>query len=464
MSSIGAHAGKRPDHIGSRTSSVKRQTPGLRNTRALGAWACFAAFILVYINLIPFDYRPVPFDQAVERFRHLEWQQIIVLDRARWFSNVMQFVPFGFFGCGAIGRRSHLYGAIAAAVLGALLATGLEFAQIWVPPRTVALDDIIAELIGTAFGIVCWILFGNRLLRTIRTAVSGGPESLTAVLYIYLGCYVFVFLHPFDFLVGAEEIGARLAGPDAIIWPQRSALTWHGVAYVLLKIGLMVPAGAAANLVWRRGPIFATVAAMAFAWMIEIVHLFEQSAGANPINIVTAGVGAAIGHQLVGLSTRVPHLRRLIRFTAWAAIPFYLAALVIARDWRPGLAKPGDVAELLRSLHWIPLYYDYFAPSNQNAFASIVSIAAIFAPVGALFWGVNSKSGDSASGSRMVFCMFLAAVLCGLTETGRLLTAGLRPDPTNILIAAGSAALALRFCDWAARVFPDLLRREAATR
>ena len=464
MTSIGAQTGKRPDYVGSRVSFEQRTAFDLRKPAALGIWAWLAAFVLIYINLVPFEYRAVPLGEAVDRFRHLPWLHIMALDRARWFSNVMQFVPFGFFACGAIGRRSRLFGAIGAALLGASLAAGLEFAQIWVPPRTVALDDIVAELFGTAFGIVCWILIGNRLIRTIRTAVSGGPESLAAVLYIYLGVYAFVFLHPFDFLVGPEEIGVRLAGSHAIIWPQISALTLHETAYVLLKIVLMVPAGAAANLVWRRGPIFAVVAAMAFAWMIEIVHLFEQSAGANPINILTAATGAAVGHRLVGVLRGVTRLAPAIRMAAWAAIPFYLAALMFARDWRFGLARPGDVAEILRSLHWIPLYYHYYAPSNENAFLSIISIAAIFAPVGVLFWGVKSDPGEPVSRKRLLVCMIVAAALCGITETGRLLSAGLRPDPTNILIAAGSAALALRFCEWGARVFPDLLRPEAATR
>ena len=464
MTSIGTPAGKRPDYVGNRAPLETRNSVDLRNTAALGTWAWLAAFVLAYINLVPFDYRPVPLEEALERFRHLQWQDFIDSDRGRWFSNVMQFVPFGFFACGAMGRRSRLFGVITAAVLGASLATGLEFAQIWVPPRTVALDDIIAELFGTAFGITCWLLIGTRLIRTVRTAISGGPESVAAVLYIYLGVYAFVFLHPFDFLLGPEEIGARLTGSNAIIWPQISGLTWHGIAFVLLKIVLMIPAGAAANLVWRRGPIFAVVAAMAFAWMIEIVHLFEQSAGANPFNIVTAAAGAAIGHRLVGLLRRATHLRPAIRMTAWAAIPFYLAALVFARDWRFGLAKPADIAEIVRSLHWIPLYYHYFAPSNQNAFASIVGIAATFAPVGVLLWGVRSKPVDLASGKPLLVCMLLAGTLCGLTETGRLLTAGLRPDPTNIYIAAASAALAQRFCEWGARVLPELLHLKTATR
>ncbi len=226
----------------------------------------------------------------------------------------------------------------------------------------------------------------------------------------------------------------------------------------------MVPAGAAVNLVWRRGPLFAVVAAIAFAWMIEIIHLFEESGAVNPLNIVTAAAGAAIGHRLIGSLRKMRQAERAIRFAAWAAIPLYLAALIIARDWRFGFANPGQVAEILRSLHWIPLYYHYFAPSDQNAFASIVSIAASFAPVGVVFWGVRLNPQGAVSRRQLLVCALAAAVLCGAAEAGRLLTAGLRPDPTNILIAAASASFALKLCEWGAQVFPKLLRPESARR
>ena len=453
---------RRPDYIAGRAAFDRTIAPEAPKPTRLGAFACIAAFMLIYINLVPFDYHPVPFGEAVERFRHLPWLGIIESDRSRWFSNVLQFTPFGFFACGALGRRSRIFGAFAAGVLGASLATGLEFAQIWVPERTVALDDVIAEVVGTALGVVAWLAGGKRLIQTIRTAISAGPNSLLAAFYIYLGIYTFVFLYPFDLVVTPEEIGARLADTNVIIWPKLSGLSWYSIAYVVLKIALMIPAGAAVNLVWRRGPVSAVAAAISFAWLIEIVHLFEKSAAANPLNIATAAVGAAIGHRLIGPLRRTRHVDRAIRTAAWAAIPFYLTALMVARNWRFGLANANDVAEIVRSLHWIPLYYHYFAPSNENAFWSIVSIGASFAPVGVLLWGISLKPGVTSSRMPLTVTAVLAAALCGAAEAGRLLTAGFRPDPTNILIAAAAAVFAQRICEWGARVFPKLLQQQWA--
>ncbi len=201
-------AGTRPDAIGRQATILNPAARHPRKTTHLGLFAWLAAFMLAYINLVPFDYRAVPFAEAVDTFRHLHWQDFINSDRARWFSNVLQFAPFGYCACGALGRRSRAFGILTAGLLGASLAIGLEFAQIWVPPRTVALDDIVAEVTGTALGIACWLIAGVRITRTVQTAISGGPDSVVAALYVYLGVYAVVFLHPFDFVLTPEEIGA----------------------------------------------------------------------------------------------------------------------------------------------------------------------------------------------------------------------------------------------------------------
>src|SRR5436309_2244539 len=95
---------RRPDYIAGRTAFDRPVALPRRRATRLGAFACIAAFVLVYINLVPFDYHPFPFRDAVERFRHLPWLRIIEFDRSRWFSNVLQFTPFGFLVCGALGQ------------------------------------------------------------------------------------------------------------------------------------------------------------------------------------------------------------------------------------------------------------------------------------------------------------------------------------------------------------------------
>src|SRR5438105_629065 len=270
--------------------------PALARTLRIMAW--LAAFGLVYINLVPFEYRAVPFDQAVETFRHLKWQHLDVDERARWVSNLLQFVPFGFFACGALGRRDLIFGIVVTAVLGAALAAGIEFAQIWALPRTVSFDDVVAETIGAGVGVIAWASWGKQSVRAVRVALAGGPQAVLAALYLYLAIYAFVFLQPFNFLLTPEEISARLSDPQAITWSPLQHFSSRELAGVLLKVLLMAPAGAAVRMVSRRGPAFAVVAATVFSFAIEIGRWFEHSTVANLSNILLAAIGAGLGYRI----------------------------------------------------------------------------------------------------------------------------------------------------------------------
>lgn len=434
-----------------------------RRPPALHMIAWLSALALVYINLIPFDYRPVPLDEAVANFRHLAWFQLDIDDRARWVSNLLQFAPFGFFTSRALGRRNRFTGAVATGILGTALAVGIEFAQIWAAPRTVSFDDIAAETIGAWTGAVVWAGWGKQLVGAYRIAIAGGPESIRAALYLYIAAYAFIFLNPFDFLISPHEINDRLRDPNAIVWFPLSHLGIRWFANLILKLLLMVPFGAGVKFAWNGQRSMAVIGAIALSWSIEIGHWFELSAVMNLSNIALAGTGAALGHRLAG-SLRIWRFNpRLVFRAAWLAIPVYLLALMVLRDWRPGVAKAGDIESVLATLHWIPFYYHYFAPSNQAAFTSALAQSASFAPVGVLIWAIRSaRRGCQLWAEPVMPTAIAAAGLAAVIEAGRVITAGLRPDPTNILIAAAAALFAQRFCEWASRVLATAWHSKSA--
>src|SRR5215831_15837809 len=96
----------------------------------LGRAAWITAFAIIYGSLIPFQYRAATWQQAFEAFAHLKWLDLGVGDRADWVANLVLYAPFGFFACGALGRRSLAVGVVLAALFGLSLAIGVEFAQI----------------------------------------------------------------------------------------------------------------------------------------------------------------------------------------------------------------------------------------------------------------------------------------------------------------------------------------------
>src|SRR6185436_4783818 len=121
--------------------------------------------------LVPFDFRPGSFEGAWQSFQRTPWLTLGIESRADWVANILLYVPFGFCFTAALdGKRGRFRAAsVVAGVLvflfGAVVAVGVEFTQLFFPPRTVSLNDIAAELLGTATGIALWWAAGERASR-----------------------------------------------------------------------------------------------------------------------------------------------------------------------------------------------------------------------------------------------------------------------------------------------------------
>ena len=101
--------------------------------------------------------------------------------------NVAISVPLGFFLTGASGlrRRRCLTGLVLAALvvgcLSALLGVSVELLQVLLPTRKSSWNDVVAQGIGGAAGVLAWILAGPtvirwlRRLRTARVPLLGRP-------------------------------------------------------------------------------------------------------------------------------------------------------------------------------------------------------------------------------------------------------------------------------------------------
>ena len=102
-------------------------------------------------------------------------------------------------------------GLAAAAVVvpaGWAAAVALEFLQVYFPPRTVSLNDILVECLGVVLGAGAWLVVGQRFTNWLRRfwgrkGLAGlAPQALPA----YLGLLLVVHLMPFDVVFGRAEI------------------------------------------------------------------------------------------------------------------------------------------------------------------------------------------------------------------------------------------------------------------
>lgn len=433
-------------------------SPAWRHAKLALAWAAFVA----YGSLVPLEYKPHP--DAWQAFLHTPWLQLGVGSRADWVANILLYLALAYFATGAV-LTSRIPAAIRLVLLGLVLsaclamAVGIEYLQLFFPPRTVSRNDLLAEGIGTALGALFWFISGRRIARMWERFVAGGAQSMRALLALYAIGYLAISFFPYDFLVSTAELGAKLAKPGSVsLGP---GLTCGkpftcGVKLVAETV-LVIPVGVLLVLVTRSGRRAARrigtaggfVAGAAIGLLVEAVQILLASGATQGISILTRGLGTAWGVALA--SSPAGHWLRYspasLRRATFIALPFYLALVLALNDVLPLQLQPLWAAtEKLADLRFLPFYYHYYT-SETAALRSLLFVAGSYAPIGliaALAWPAQHRR-TAWPGA------FVAAALCLGVEILKLFSVGKRPDPTNLLIAAASAL----FLHWvASRIAP----------
>ena len=123
--------------------------------RTVSLAALYAAFV-VYGSLLPLDYRAMPLDDALRQFERIPFLALGVASRADWVANGVLYLPLGFlltrWLMAALGPRLGWAAWAPALGLCVALAVGVEFAQLFFPPRTVSQNDLMAESLGSLLG------------------------------------------------------------------------------------------------------------------------------------------------------------------------------------------------------------------------------------------------------------------------------------------------------------------------
>lgn len=407
-----------------------------KNSFSFSIWFGYLFFV-VYGSLVPLDFRPIPIDQAWAIFQHIPMYKLGVESRADWISNGVLYVPVGFLTAHlliqtfAAARRTFLL--FLAGLLSVAVAIGVEFTQILFPPRTVSLNDLLAESIGSVIGLMLAAWYSDWF-RILLQAIFNNPRRLALRLFeAYLAGYVAFSLFPYDILLSGAEIEQKLLGDN---WGWLLAGDSHGKIVIALKafseIVLTVPFGL--FLGYRsvdQSTTFkqATWVAILLGSFIEIVQLFTATGVSQGLSVATRVAGVCAG--LVLWRRRAEwspdRLTALARRYTLPLGGLYLLVLLQANGWFSHRWDGADYAGAkLTELHFLPFYYHYFT-TEAKALFSLASVCLMYIPLGLLTWAHRD------SPSRAFFYALFAA---GIFETGKLFLQGLHPDPTNILLGA----------------------------
>ena len=437
------------------------------------AWI-FLAYLLfiVYGSLIPFEYRAHSFDEAVAKFANIPYLALGIASRADWIANIILYIPLSFLAClwlGGAGRIKAAHYLVLPVVLALILAiaTAVEFTQIFFAPRTVSINDLIAETLGGLGGIALWLFGRHWLLHLLQSFGRGGHQSIVAVLSAYGLFYLAQSLFPFDVVVSLDELKWKLSSDNyALLLAGNGASLFRALARLLGETVAILPLGVLAALAYPRwgqndkgslGRVFVVGAVL--GGCLEFAQFFMASGVSQGLSVLMRAGGLTLG-VLLGQGLKnggIGFLARLIRqLTPLLCLPYVLALAALAGWFNEAWYPLSLFAASLAEVRVMPFYYHYYS-TEPEAMASLLANMAMYMPVGLAIWAgrlqrakrVARLAGavDARKGAVRVTAV-AAAGLALFIELGKVLAPSKHPDFTNLLIAVVAAVLSYLFMRW----------------
>jgi len=415
--------------------------------RGAWLWLAYCAFV-IYGSLVPLDFRMLPLATAWRAFANAPMLDLGIESRADWIANGILYIPVGFLSVSALCSKSIGFGRLSAAFIAAVfslaLAIAVEFTQLFFPPRTVSLNDLLAETIGAAAGILLAARWGRwfRVLATSARAHTGALKS--HLLEAYAVGFLALSLFPYDFLLSWTEVEQKFAS-NRLGWLFANALTaenWIIAVLVrplaemaaALPVGVLVARwlGSGRDCSLQR----ALGAGLLLGAAIECAQFFIASGYTQGVSVLTRSAAFGLGALAWNARARLglPALGSMIRRSGLIIGPAYLLGLAAVSGLLRGQWQISHMPTAIADLHFMPFYYHYFT-TEAKALNSLVGVAAMYVPVGVLCWAFGA-------GSRTA--LVLAGLLALGIEACKTMVPTLRADPTNLLVGAGAAWLAVQ--------------------
>ena len=174
--------------------------------------------LIVYGSLVPLEDTPLTIELAWQKIQQTEMLQLGIESRADWVANGILYIPAGFLVAdwliGHSPKKFRLPAMLLAFAICASLAFGIEFTQIFFPPRTVSQNDILAECIGSLVGIALAPFFGQWVRQILDEITATNEAGTSRLLVAYLIAYIAYSLFPFDFVLSPAELFAKINSDD----------------------------------------------------------------------------------------------------------------------------------------------------------------------------------------------------------------------------------------------------------
>jgi VanZ family protein len=438
-------------------------------TRRTYAWlAAGVIAFAIYASVLPFRFRRLPLDLAIEHFTTLMMSPLPGrISRTNFLANVLLFVPIGFGMAGAflLDRRRTVAAVFrtAAATLALSLAVSItaEFLQEFVPGRVPTRSDVEAQVVGWAIGFGCWLVAGQWITEWLRQAQrERGTDRLGEALMAYAAVWTLVSLAPFDITLDLGELAQRVRAGLITVVPfagtarPASEQIWDLLATTLSAVplgilGMVVrpPRGRHAG-GWQP---FAAGAALVCG--AETAQVFIVSHAADITDVLFGLIGVAIG-VAAGRVSRASRGRSdldALAATRWplAAVCAWCAVLMIYHwmpyDFRVSTTEIGDK---LARLSMVP-FVNYARGSDLNALNDLLVKLGLAVPLGVLLSLVPRTASRTRSAGATGLAA--AAAIFTIVEGGQLFLPTRSPDVSDILVGVVGTLAGVAVGGWVRR-------------
>lgn len=411
----------------------------------------FIAFA-AYGSLVPLRFRAVDVAQAARQFAATPLIPLRAASKSDFVTNVLLFVPIGFFLLGALADRSRKAAVVLAApvaLAGVAVSVAIEFAQIFVHGRTPSWNDVVAESLGGGIGVLVWLVVGSAVVEWMAELFRSESETdrVYRILGAYVGVWTILALLPFDFTVRLEELGEKFRAGRIVFAPFPAGWTLRDAGGTLL---MAIPLGAFGVVLSRRMRVTqpalpGLLTGLTLSVAIEVAQAFSYSRTADTTDLLMNTIGVLLG---VALAARwsdgvMPALHAGPRVQMWpiAALAVWCVTLAI-RHWSPFdfVTDTTFIKSRIPGMLRVPFYSYYwgFAPYVLMDATTKLLMAV---PVGALLqliWQPKTRI------ARWLLGVALVALSAGVfltLELGQLMLPSRVPDQTDVYIGTLGAAM-----------------------
>ena len=424
--------------------------PSKSMTKPFRYAATLYLLFVIYGSLVPFAYRELPFEIALNQLKNIRYLNLGMESRADWVANILLYIPLAFLISASFGHIHNLTKRLVLAffvfVFCISIAFFIEFAQLYFPPRTVSINDLIAETLGTLLGIFIWNFLGQYFINLYQQISLGSLLSVKAAIISYTLIYLVLSFFPFDFVTSISELEIKLDSGLVNLFvsfdqENEDILKW--LIKILVEMSILMPLGYLFCLVPRLSHklLVTTLIGFFIGIFIESVQVFLVSGVAQGISVFTRTIGMGLGAVFYNwskkqqLSEWIPRFRLLILV---AILPYALLVFAINGGFSGAWLTSTEAINKLGQTNFIPLYYFYYT-TETIALISLLSNLGTYLPIGLMYW-FSAFSSPDRSKIHWFNVGLTASAFAIAIETEKLFLTDKHADPTDIFIAFAAAS------------------------